>query len=265
VGFQSSSILKYLEPLTGDLFKTRFADCIFNVDHFLALGIDNKFITNGREINWDDKSILSSDPRTKETELQVQKIIELQQIASNLPNAFTDYKCITKFLNSTVNVPCRVEVPIKTTPPPKRGRASQQKDASNKRPKNTRKTSSSKKVNASQPKVDGHQVDVINSLPSPHVCTTEQAGGSEDPDSLVLRNHDEFHGVQKMSINYTNFRELLDHTTTVVNSYFFNHGFLVGNSHAGTSPWCAPLSNRRAFRCRVTSYGRHTCIKGRKE
>jgi hypothetical protein len=191
----------------------------------LALERDNKFITNGREINWDDKSILSSDPRTKEIELQVQKIIELQQIASNLPNVFIDYKCITKFLNSTVNVPCRVEVPIKTTPPPKRGRASQQKDASNKRPKNTRKTSSSKKVNASQPKVDGHQVDMINSLPSPHVRTTEQAGGSEDPDSLILGNHDEFHGVQKMSINYTNSRELLDHTTTVVNSYFFQPWF----------------------------------------
>jgi hypothetical protein len=36
-----------------------------------------KFITNGWKINWDDKSILSSDPRTKETNLQVQKIIEL--------------------------------------------------------------------------------------------------------------------------------------------------------------------------------------------
>jgi hypothetical protein len=38
VGFQSSSILKYLEPLTGDLFTVRFADYIFNEDHFPALG-----------------------------------------------------------------------------------------------------------------------------------------------------------------------------------------------------------------------------------
>jgi hypothetical protein len=67
-----------------------------------------------------------------------------------------------KSLNLTVNAPCRVEVPIKTTPSLKRGRASQQKDASNKRMKNMKKTSSSKKVNASQPNVDGHQVDVIN-------------------------------------------------------------------------------------------------------
>jgi hypothetical protein len=34
VGFQSPSILKYLEPITGDLFTTYFVDCIFNEDHF---------------------------------------------------------------------------------------------------------------------------------------------------------------------------------------------------------------------------------------
>jgi hypothetical protein len=193
VGFQSPSILKYLEPLTGDLFTTQFGDCIFNEGHFPALGGDKKFITNGQKINWDDESILSSDPHTKETELQVQKIIELYQIAINLPDTFTDYKCVTKSLNPAINVPCRVEIPIKTTPPPKRERPSQQKDASNKRPKTTRKTSSSKKVNTSQPKVDGHHVNVINPRPSSHVHTIEQAGGSEDPDSLVLGNHDEFH------------------------------------------------------------------------
>jgi hypothetical protein len=77
VGFQSSSILKYLEPLTGDLFTARFVDCIFNDDHFLALGVYNKFIYDGQEIDWDDKSILSSNPRIKETELQVQFFLEL--------------------------------------------------------------------------------------------------------------------------------------------------------------------------------------------
>jgi hypothetical protein len=117
-------------------------------------------------------------------------------------------------------VTCQVEVPIKTTPPSIRGRANQQKYASNKHRRTTRKTSSSKKVNTSQPKVDGHQVDMINPWPSPHVHTIEQAGGSEDPDSLVLGNHDEFHGVQEISINYTSFGELLDNTTTVVNSCF---------------------------------------------
>jgi hypothetical protein len=77
-----------------------------------------------------------------------------------------------------------------------------------------------KKVIASQPKVNGHQVDTINPQPSPHIHTTEQAGGSEDPDSLVFGNYDEFHKVQKNFINYTSFGELLDHTTMVVNSCF---------------------------------------------
>jgi hypothetical protein len=121
VGFQSLSILKYLEPLTGDLFTTQVADCIFNEDHFPALGGDNKFINDGREVDWVDKSILSSDPHTKEIELQVQKILELQQIASNLPDAFTDYKGVTKSLNPAINTLCRVEVSIKTTPPPTGG------------------------------------------------------------------------------------------------------------------------------------------------
>jgi hypothetical protein len=30
-----------------DLFTARFAECIFNEDHFLALGGDNKFINDG--------------------------------------------------------------------------------------------------------------------------------------------------------------------------------------------------------------------------
>jgi hypothetical protein len=38
VGYQSPSIIKYLEPLIGDLFMARYADCIFDEDHFPTLG-----------------------------------------------------------------------------------------------------------------------------------------------------------------------------------------------------------------------------------
>jgi hypothetical protein len=38
VRYHFSYIIKYLEPMTGDLFAVRYADCIFNDDHFLALG-----------------------------------------------------------------------------------------------------------------------------------------------------------------------------------------------------------------------------------
>ena len=126
VGYQSPSIIKYLEPLTGDLFTARFADCIFNEEHFPALGGDFKYQKGEcREIDWDAKSISSSDPRTKENELQVQKIIGLQNIANNLPDAFTNYKGVIKSFIPARNAPERVEVPNKTTQNPtnKRGRS----------------------------------------------------------------------------------------------------------------------------------------------
>jgi hypothetical protein len=40
-----------------------------------VLGGEFQYNTKCQEINLDDKSIISSDPRTQETELQVQKII----------------------------------------------------------------------------------------------------------------------------------------------------------------------------------------------
>jgi hypothetical protein len=61
---------------------------------------------------------------------------------------------------------------------------------------------------------------MINPRSSPHVHTTEQARGSEDPDSLILGNHDEFYGEQEIFINYTSSTELFDRITMVVNSCF---------------------------------------------
>ena len=37
VGFDSHSIIRYLEPLTGDAFKARFDDCVFDETLFPAL------------------------------------------------------------------------------------------------------------------------------------------------------------------------------------------------------------------------------------
>jgi hypothetical protein len=74
------------------------------------------------------------------------------------------------------------------------------------------------------------------------VHTTEQAGGREDPDSQVLGNHDEFHGV--LSINYTGSRELLDYTTTVVNSCFSTMvADLLNDPDSKTMAECKQCSN----------------------
>jgi hypothetical protein len=71
VGFQSPSIIKYLEPLTGDLFTACFADSIFYEEHFPALGGDFKYQKECQEKNWNTQCVPGSNPRTTETELQV--------------------------------------------------------------------------------------------------------------------------------------------------------------------------------------------------
>ena len=38
VGYDTPSIIKYLEPKIGDLFTARYADSIFDEDNFPALG-----------------------------------------------------------------------------------------------------------------------------------------------------------------------------------------------------------------------------------
>jgi hypothetical protein len=118
VGYYSLSIIKYLEHMTEDLFTARHVDCIFNEDYFPALGEEFHHNLECQEINWNDKLIISSDPHTQETELQVQKIINLQNATNNLPYAFIYYNAIIKSWNHVVNVSERVKVPKKTTQAP---------------------------------------------------------------------------------------------------------------------------------------------------
>ena len=113
VGYSSPSIIKYLEPLTGDLFTARFADCIFNEDHFPALE-GELYQKECQKIDWNVEGISFSDPCTTKTKLQVQRIIDLQNIANNLPDTFSNYKGVTKSLHPARNVLERVEVPNKT-------------------------------------------------------------------------------------------------------------------------------------------------------
>jgi hypothetical protein len=64
VGYKSPSIIKYLEPLTGGLFTTGHADCIFDEYNFSALSGDNMYHKERQEINWNASSIQSYDPST---------------------------------------------------------------------------------------------------------------------------------------------------------------------------------------------------------
>ncbi|KAI3821171.1 hypothetical protein L1987_08729 [Smallanthus sonchifolius] len=109
VGYESPSIIKYLEPTTGDLFTARFVDCHFNESTFPTLGGDEKQL-NG-DICWNELSLTHMDPRTKECELEVQRIIHLQRLANQLPDVFADPKRVTKSHIPAANAPLKISVP----------------------------------------------------------------------------------------------------------------------------------------------------------
>ena len=70
VGLETPSIIRYLEPLTCDIFTARFADYQFNEVVFPTLGGENK--EREREyISWNEPSLLHLDPRTKQCESKV--------------------------------------------------------------------------------------------------------------------------------------------------------------------------------------------------
>jgi hypothetical protein len=221
VGYQSPSIIKYLEPLTGDLFTARYADCIFSENHFSALWGEIIPHKQCQEINLDAIAISNHDPRTSESELQVQKIINLQHIANNTPDAFIDYKDVTKSYNPTRNMPARVEVSNKTTQLPcKRGRCTTiPTDASPSKQKK-RKTKSSKIVNVTQNHVEKHSVEVQPSHPTSTVHSINDVGTSECPDATIFRNDDASERVHEISINYLKFGESYDRKTIIVDVDF---------------------------------------------
>ena len=111
VGFQSASIINYIKPLTGEFFTARFADCHFDEIFFLPLGGDKPIPEEWREITWNESSLSHLDPRTKQFELEVQKIIHLQGLANQLPDAFIDLKKVKKSHIPATNIPVRIEIP----------------------------------------------------------------------------------------------------------------------------------------------------------
>ena len=53
------------------------------------------------------------DPHTNQCELEVQRIIPLQNLAQQLPDAFIDTKNVTKSHILAANTPVRIDVPIR--------------------------------------------------------------------------------------------------------------------------------------------------------
>ena len=73
----SPSIINYLEPLTGDVFRARFANCHFDEVNFPSLGGDKLPKEERCEIIWNASSMSHLDPRTAQCEKEVRRITHL--------------------------------------------------------------------------------------------------------------------------------------------------------------------------------------------
>ncbi|KAM1752716.1 hypothetical protein ACFX11_010664 [Malus domestica] len=77
VGFDSPSIIKYLEHLTGDMFTTRFADCHFDETVFPSLGGEKTVPEERQELTWVVPTLSHFDPRSTQCENEMKMIVHL--------------------------------------------------------------------------------------------------------------------------------------------------------------------------------------------
>ncbi|KAK9930871.1 hypothetical protein M0R45_018177 [Rubus argutus] len=114
VGYETPSIIRYLEPLTGDLFTARHADCDFDETVFPSLGGDSHVNVDKerRELTWHVPTQSYLDPPTAHSDKEVQRILSLQNVANQLPDAFNDLANVTRSHIPAANVPARIDVPV---------------------------------------------------------------------------------------------------------------------------------------------------------
>ena len=145
----------------------------------------------------------------------------MQNIANNLPDAFTAGKDVTKSFIPARNVPERIEVPKKTIQLPSSGKSGRSTAipagaSSRKKEKDT----PSIPANITQRSVERSEVDREIPYPASTVHTFSDAGTSERPNGVILGNNEPSRGVQKIFINYLDTGETYDRKTIVVDIYF---------------------------------------------
>ena len=222
VGFLSSSIIHYLEPLTWNLFIARFTNCHFDESFFPSLGEDKSNSNKWREITWNTPSLLHLDPRTKQFELEVQRIIHLLDLADQLPDVFTYPNTVLKSHIPTVNAPAHIEIPIwdsgnaiasTSKPRLKRGRPIGSKDSF------PRKRKSNKLLTPVEYNFDEITPEEPITIQSALVEPNTLQGLKEIATRVAIT--DQLSPInEEISINYMNQGEIWDLRHTLVNNAF---------------------------------------------
>lgn len=138
IGFDSPSIIRYLEPTTSDIFRARYADCQFREDIFPTLSnlTTQPNPQQPKELQWQTKNPFWHDPRSSLANEEGKRILHLHQIMEKLPDAFNDAAQMTKSHIEAANTPARIsmdELPATAVAPKaKRGRPPGSKDKTSK-------------------------------------------------------------------------------------------------------------------------------------
>jgi hypothetical protein len=177
-----------------------------------------------REIEWSASSIQSLDPRTRETELEVQQIIHLQNLANNLRDAFTNLRGVSKSHIPTTNASERVEILVqgmdstRTPHPRKRGRKPDDSVSAKRGCLHQQVTEENETHFLSDVPAVTH---LEGERPSANVGTNKSTRTSEQLVSNILGNHNKpDDSVEEIAINYVETGELYNRNTTIVDTDF---------------------------------------------
>ena len=86
-----------------------FLQPILRIVILMRMG-EKSILEERREISWKASTMTHLDPRTNQCELEVQRIIHLQNLANQLPDAFINTKKVTKSHIPATNTPARIDV-----------------------------------------------------------------------------------------------------------------------------------------------------------
>ncbi|KAM0969593.1 hypothetical protein ACFX2A_018087 [Malus domestica] len=110
VGFDSPSIIRYLEPLTSDMFTARFANCHFDEIVFRSLEGEKTVPEERQELTWVIPTLSYFDPRSTQCENEVKMIVHLQGIANQISDPFNDASKVTQSHIPAANAPSKIDV-----------------------------------------------------------------------------------------------------------------------------------------------------------
>ena len=212
IGFDSPSIIRYLEPLTGDVFTARYVDCHFDESVFPTLGGGKILNKKPSEISWNASDLNSLDPHTGQCEIEVQRIIHLQNIANQMPDAFNDARKVIKSHTPAVNTPARIEIPIEKSIP---GELTNKViEESKPRQKRGRPVGAKDTV----PRKSKANKGIPEGIPTPEVALIPRVGiAPEEVQNLSKGIRDEH---QEISINYVHDEKIWDRSKVIIDDIF---------------------------------------------